>query len=235
PGSWRAGRWRLGGWVGEGVDALAGRWARRPIDTFVQDRHFRRIAEPLLEALGDGSWQALVVVQSTCARWLDYLPRFPVSVLVMHDVRALVYERRAEAAGTARERRAYARQARRYRRFEGEYCRRYDLVITVSAADEAWVREHYRPIRLVTVPIPVDAGYFAPMPWRGEQPARITFTGLMAHPPNADAACFFAREVLPVIRRTVPDAEFWIVGRDPTPDVSALAALPGVVVTGFVA
>src|SRR5262249_25448368 len=150
PGTVTGGRRRLAGWAGEVVDALAGRWARRPLDTFVQDRHFRRIAEPLLEALGDGSWQALVVVQSTCARWLDYLPRFPVSVLVMHDVRALVYERRAEAAGTARERRAYARQARRYRRFDREYCRRDDLVITVSAAGEGWGRKHYQPGRLAT-------------------------------------------------------------------------------------
>jgi glycosyltransferase involved in cell wall biosynthesis len=57
----------------------------------------------------------------------------------------------------------------------------------------------------------------------------------MAHPPNADAACFFAREVLPTVRRRVPEAEFWIVGRDPTAEVAALARLPGVVVTGFVA
>jgi hypothetical protein len=53
---------------------------------------------PLLEALRDECWQAVVVVQSSCARWLDDLPRPPVSVLVLHDVRALVYERQASTA-----------------------------------------------------------------------------------------------------------------------------------------
>ncbi len=83
--------------------------------------------------------RSLIVVQSLCARWLDYLPRLPVTCSSFHDVRALVYERRATAgAGTLRERLARRRTSRRYRRFEREYCQRYDLVITVSRADEAW-------------------------------------------------------------------------------------------------
>lgn len=209
--------------------------SRRPADTLIQDLQFRNLSAPLLEALTGDTWQALIVVQSSCARWLDYLPRLPASVLVMHDVRALVYERQATAARSLRERWARRRESRRYRRFERDYCRRYDLVVTVSAADEAWVRAHYQPRRVVTVPIPVDRAYFAPMRAIPEQPARIVFTGMMAHPPNADAACFFAREVLPRVQASVPQAEFWIVGRDPAPPVQALQAVPGVVVTGAVA
>ena len=77
---------------------VARNWRGHPADTLVQDLQFRNIAGPLVEALSEGPWEALVVVQSNCARWLDYVPRPPLSVLVMHDVRALVYERRAAAA-----------------------------------------------------------------------------------------------------------------------------------------
>jgi glycosyltransferase involved in cell wall biosynthesis len=229
-----AARSRLLRRAGEVLYQSGRNWRRRPFDTLVQDLRFRNMAAPLLKALSEERWQALVVVQSVCARWLDYLPRPCVSVLVIHDVRALVYERRAATATSLRERLTQMRESRRYRRFEREYCSRYDLVITVSPADEAWVRAHYRPRRLVTIPIPVDGRYFAPMPGIREQPAQIVFTGMMAHPPNVDAACFFAREVLPLVRAAVPEAEFWIVGRDATPQVRALAALPGVVVTGAV-
>jgi glycosyltransferase involved in cell wall biosynthesis len=207
---------------------------RRPTDTLVQDLQFRNMAGPLLDALGEDTWQGMVVVQSNCARWLDYVPRQPLSVLVMHDVRALVYERQAATAGSLRERLQQWRESRRYRRFEGIYCRRYDLVVTVSPADEAWVRAHYRPRRLVTTPLPVDSGYFAPMPAIHSRPARVLFTGMMSHPPNADAASFFARDVLPRVQAAIPAAEFWIVGRDPAAAVRALRTLPGVVVTGFV-
>ncbi len=217
------------------VYTFARNWPRRPVDTLIQDLQFRNISGPLLQALGVETWQGLIVVQSNCARWLDYLPRPPVSVLVMHDVRALVYERQVAAAASLPERLARRREARRYRRFEREYASKYDLVVTVSPADEAWVRAHYRPSRLVTIPIPVDPGYFAPMPAMRERPARILFTGMMAHPPNVDAACFFAREVLPQVQARIPEAEFWIVGREPSSEVRALASLPGVVVTGLVA
>jgi len=227
-------RRRLARRMAETVYNFALNWRRYPLDTLVQDFQFRNIAAPLLAALSEERWQALVVVQSTCARWLDYVPTPAVSVLVMHDVRALVYERQAAAARSVRERLALLREARRYRRFEKKYCRLFDLVITVSQADEAWARAHYRPRRLVTVPIPVDAGYFAPMRGVREWPTRILFTGMMSHPPNIDAANFFAREVLPRIQATVPEAEFWIVGREATPEVKRLAVLPGVVVTGFV-
>ena len=212
--------------------ALAG--SARPLDTIIQDYQFRNIAPAVLDALRDDDWNACVVVQSNCARWLDHLPRFPVSVLVLHDVRSLVYSRRADTESSAL-RRAFTRlEARKYRKFERGYCQRFDLVVTVSDSDEQWVRRHYRPTRIATVPIPVDHEYFAPPAGAIEVPHRIAFTGMMDHPPNVDAACFFARQVLPLIRRRVPDAEFWIVGRDPAPAVAGLNRLPGVAVTGFV-
>jgi glycosyltransferase involved in cell wall biosynthesis len=220
--------------VGKAVYTFARTYLRRPWDTFLQDLQFSNISGPLLHAFCDGSWQAVVVVQSQCAHWLDYLPRVPVSVLVLHDVRTLVYERRAQAAGSLGERLACLLAARLYRRFERKYCYRYDLVVTVSPADEAWVRSHYHPLRQVTIPIPVDSDYFAPMPSVREAAASIVFTGMMNHPPNVDAACFFARQVLPRVRAAIPEADFWIVGRDPLATVRALGNLPGVVVSGFV-
>lgn len=52
--------------------------------------------------------------------------------------------------------------------------------------------------------------------------------------PNIDAMQWFAREVLPVLRRDVPSVRLWIVGAEPTGDVRALGSLPGVQVTGRV-
>ncbi len=51
----------------------------------------------------------------------------------------------------------------------------------------------------------------------------IVFTGHMGYWPNIDAVSYFAKEVLPKIREQVPGAQFWIVGTDPAPAVTALA------------
>lgn len=220
--------------VGKALYKFVQTWSGRPQDTRVRDFQLRNMSASLLQALNDGIWHAAIVVQSSCAHWLDYLPSFPIKVLVMHDVRARMYERQARTDESLRQRLAYRLEAWLYRRYERHYCQKYDLVVTVSAADEAWVKDHYQPNKVITLPIPVDGNYFAPLPGVTEAEARIVFTGMMNHPPNLDAACFFAQQVFPQVRATIPEAEFWIVGRDPTAEVMALANLPGVVVTGFV-
>lgn len=72
---------------------------------------------------------------------------------------------------------------------------------------------------------------------KGEQQSEsplIVFTGQMDYRPNIEAVTDFAHATLPLIRAAHPTARFAIVGRAPTPDVRALAGLPGVVVTGEV-
>ena len=62
----------------------------------------------------------------------------------------------------------------------------------------------------------------------------IVFTGAMDYWPNVDAVLWFARDVLPEIRRCDASARFYVVGMNPDPAVRALASDPSVVVTGRV-
>jgi sugar transferase (PEP-CTERM/EpsH1 system associated) len=84
----------------------------------------------------------------------------------------------------------------------------------------------------------VDTAYFSPeRPYDNPLPPggpALVFTGQMDYWPNIDAVAFFAREALPLIRAQAAAARFVIVGSRPTPEVQALAALPGVMVTGRV-
>ena len=62
----------------------------------------------------------------------------------------------------------------------------------------------------------------------------LLFVGTMSYPPNVDAVLYFTHSILPLIRKTFPAMKFVVVGRDPDRRVRALAAIPGVVVTGHV-
>jgi glycosyltransferase involved in cell wall biosynthesis len=209
-------------------------WPAQPRDTAIADLEFRNVSAPILTALSEGPWHVIIVVQSSSAATLDSLPRPLVSVLVMHDIRARVLDRQAQLSTSWWHRRRLTREARRYFRFERDYLRRYDLIVALSAEDAEWITKHYAPSRITVVPIPVDATYFAPLPDVAEHAGRIVFTGLMNHPPNMDAAIYFAREVFPAIRAEYPGAEFVIVGKQPSAEVLALATLDGVTVTGEV-
>jgi glycosyltransferase involved in cell wall biosynthesis len=62
----------------------------------------------------------------------------------------------------------------------------------------------------------------------------LVFTGAMNYGPNADAAVYLTREILPLVREAIPNTSLLIVGHSPTAAVRELTACPGVTVTGFV-
>ncbi len=64
---------------------------------------------------------------------------------------------------------------------------------------------------------------------------RVLFLGAMDRGPNVEAVLYFRNEVLPLVRRGVPDVQFTIAGSRPLPEVRQLARDdPGIIVTGFV-
>jgi hypothetical protein len=62
----------------------------------------------------------------------------------------------------------------------------------------------------------------------------VVFTGRMDYAPNADAAMYLVRAIMPLVRTSLPDASVSIVGADPPPAVRGLASRSWVTVTGFV-
>ena len=63
----------------------------------------------------------------------------------------------------------------------------------------------------------------------------LLFVGGFAHPPNADAVLWFAREIFPLIRRKLPDVKFYVVGSKVTDEIKALEEPGnGIIIKGFV-
>jgi len=84
------------------------------------------------------------------------------------------------------------------------------------------------------VPISVDPDEIALVGYRDDGPPSIVHVGTMFWPPNVHGVLWFAREVLPLVHRQVPEARFVVVGKNPTAEVLALAEDPHVDVTGYV-
>ena len=92
--------------------------------------------------------------------------------------------------------------------------------------------------RLHAIENGVDLEHFSPAhhfdnPYTTPGP-HLVFTGTMDYWPNADAVTWFTTQILPSLRPAHPGIEFHIVGANPPPAVRALAARPGVHVTGRV-
>lgn len=63
---------------------------------------------------------------------------------------------------------------------------------------------------------------------------RIIFSGSMLYQPNVQAVQWFHEHCWPAIKAARPNAEWYIVGRDPLPEVTALGKQDGITVTGTV-
>lgn len=124
------------------------------------------------------------------------------------------------------------------RRVENRLMRRAQHALFASARDRAAVatasdagRVRFAPASVVPNGVDLDL-------WRRRDRTlgrdEIVLTGAMDYPPNVDAAIYLVDAILPRVQAVVPMAHVSIVGRDPAPNVKALAGRPGVTVTGFV-
>ncbi len=132
------------------------------------------------------------------------------------------------------------REGRKLFDFERAVAERATLCSFVSEAEAALFRAAtgLGLERAIAIENGVATDYFDPVAdfapvEQGEGPL-LVFTGQMDYRPNVEAVESFARETLPAIRGGRPDTRFAIVGRNPARAVQALAALPGVIVTGGV-
>jgi sugar transferase (PEP-CTERM/EpsH1 system associated) len=169
----------------------------------------------------------------------QYLPRDPKVRVIMDFVDMDSAKFAAYGAG-ARGPKAWMmrREARLLGSFERDVARHVDASLFVSEPEAALFREATGAEQVFAVENGVDTSFFDPDA-AFDRPTiagpLIVFTGQMDYAPNVEAVRWFAQAIFPSILSRHPDARFAIVGRAAGETVTALAAQPGVMVTGEVA
>ena len=157
------------------------------------------------------------------------------TVLFQHNVEAMIWKRHYEVQKNPVKRAFLYDQWRKTWRYERSACRKFDLVIAVSAADEQQMREEYELRSAAAVATGVDIDYFIPSGKVTPETHNIVFTGSMDWLPNEDAMQYFIREVLPLVRKEIPDVTLTVVGRNPYASLVELSKSDhSIVVTGRV-
>ena len=157
------------------------------------------------------------------------------SILFQHNVEAMIWKRHYEVQNN-RAKKTYLRdQWRKMVRFEKEMCRRFDAVIAVSAEDRDQMRDEYGVKAVFEVPTGVDTEFFRPSGSHQIDPHNVVFTGSMDWLPNEDAIRYYTDQIMPIVRRSIPQATLTVVGRNPYSSLVELGRRdPSIVVTGRV-
>ena len=239
----RRSRWR------DGLALLQSGWRRQPV-VIARDE-----AGAMLNLLRDlaqekTAYDVVHADQTSMAQYGLWFKRQargrPLAVLDQHNAMYLLVGRQAALERGFWRRSIWQREARLLARYEAALCRAYDHLLTVTEedktalmallpeAEQAWMSQ-----KMTALPICGDPEERPLLPLVDEG-AHIIHLGTMFWPPNVEGVLWFAREVMPLIVRETPEAHFTIVGKNPPPEVQALAE-PGALladqisVTGFVA
>lgn len=127
-------------------------------------------------------------------------------------------------------------QANRLKRFESLICLAVDQVLACSKSDAVKLGLLGQPTPIAVIPNAIsveDYGDFQVEEVDIPRPS-LVFTGKMDFRPNVDAALWFARQILPRVRKAVPGVHFTIVGQKPHPRLDALQRDPAITLTGRV-
>jgi polysaccharide biosynthesis protein PslH len=204
--------------------------------TFFRDRGLTRWLRGVMDTVRP---EVIFVNSGNMAPYVLDLPRRETRICDLADVDSEKWRAYAETT-TGPMRLIYRREWGRVAELERRIAHEFDVSSFVSDAEASLfarlVPECAPHIRGVSSG--VDHRYFDPAlahaPVFDTTSPTYVFTGTMDYPPNVDAVVWFATEILPVIRRTVPAARFYIVGNGPSAEVQRLASIEGVFVTGRV-
>jgi glycosyltransferase involved in cell wall biosynthesis len=142
----------------------------------------------------------------------------PTTVLDMDDVETALRARMLGAASSLAGRYDPLDHLElvRLRTYERRTVRRFDRVFVCSERD----RRRFRRPNVMVVPNGTDVS--AELPKNEPDGRTLLFCGVLSSRQNIDGLEFFVRQILPEIRREIPDARLVIVGRAPALSVRQL-------------
>lgn len=207
--------------------ALAG----RPLE--LEFFYCKELAQQLRALASEAAFDIVHIEESILAPYLDLFPAGRSRrLLTFHNVGFMQAARIAEFAFTWKMNWRLRLFSAHMRWWEPRYAARFDRCIAVSEPDRRALIAANPKLQVDVVPNGVDTKGYQPLPINGSSSA-LLFIGMMGYAPCVDAAQFLTAEILPRVRRAVPDAQLWLVGTDPSPAVRQLQG-NGVHVTGTV-
>lgn len=124
----------------------------------------------------------------------------------------------------------FGKEGNRLKHYESDVFKLFKNKTIISEQDRDCI-EHPEKQDIQILPNGVDFDFFHPE--EREKDYEIVFTGNMNYPPNIQSAEYLATEIMPLVRKKLPDAKLLISGATPSPRVTKLEN-EYVTVTGWV-
>ena len=153
-------------------------------------------------------------------------------ILDLTDAVGIYLRRFAESTHNPVKRCVLREEYRRVRSFE-RVLEQFHCCLVCSTTDREALHDTAPGARIEILENGIDLASFTSNAVTQPDPRTIVCTGNMSYFPNADGVKYFVGEILPLVRREIPDVRFLIVGQNPPRAVRSLGG-NGITVTGTV-
>jgi len=223
-----------------GIDLIRPKWKRmykaarslsgsRPF--IISEYHQREMSETVARVIEE---EKIDVVHAHFLHVGQYASRKGRAAFVYdaHNLEHVLWERFSRIQSNPLMRSFARRQLPKFVAWQQNVARLSEKIVTLSDDD----KEEYLRIApyadVTTVPNGADIDFFKPLDIETEENSIIYFANF-GWPPQDDAAIYFHNDILPLVRKEIPGAKLYLVGKTPPEAVRDLAC-DDVVVTGFV-
>jgi len=153
-------------------------------------------------------------------------------VLREHNVESTIWERHYRGISNPLVK-AYARfQFRKLYKYESRIAENFDRCFMITEKDKERMQGMNPRVKACVIPAGVDTSYFHPMDVPIE-PYSIVSVASMDWLPNVEGILWFYTTIWPLVKKRIPQAKLYIVGKNPPTEVERLAG-KDIIVTGFV-
>lgn len=116
--------------------------------------------------------------------------------------------------------------------WEEYYWRKATSLVAMSEEDKTIMSRAVANKTIDVVANGVDIEFFTKTKMKKPKIPTVLFVGNFKWLPNKDAAKFLTYKIWPQIKKEIPNAKLWIVGKNPTPEIISLAKKNDVIVDG---
>ncbi|HMO35707.1 MAG TPA: glycosyltransferase family 4 protein [Gemmatales bacterium] len=197
-------------------------------------RHlYSAVIQKIKQASTDRTPDILFLDHLDSLQYRTLLPQCP-AVLDLHNIYSVILKRYTLEQTNFLRKKYFQRETRLLEQVERTLADHHCMVFAVSEP-EVQFYQNLGVKNVHLIPNGVDCSELEELPiGREHQKPKILFLGTMSWGPNTEAAFYLIKHIFPIIRAKRPDAELWIVGRNPPADLQHHHGENGVFVTGGV-
>jgi len=211
-------------------------WFFSPVPVYFLNNYSGEMYDRLREMVQRSHYDVVISEYSMVAQYLYRNPDLAgiKRVMSVHECYYLARRKAWKVQGFSRAGLSALFNLKGLKKFEFDMYADADRVLVLTPEGKQELLNIRPELDISVVPHGVDVDFFCACGEGAREPA-VMFLGNYPHDPNRDAVLYFYESIWPQVKKEVPEALFYVVGKDPSRDLLEIARSdPSVVVTGTV-